>query len=260
MSNGVVEANFLAQHLADGFGDAQIGRAIGGGGLHIDDHQMPPPEIADEPRRRVDHQAGAPDDEGVGLADGRDGSRHGLLVQAFRVQHHVGLDDAPAGGATGHAGAFGDEIHIVELAAADAVVAQGAAVQLVHRFGTRRLVQPVDVLGDDGPEFPFPLELRQPQMGRVGLCPADDQLVPVKAVELLGVPLPEGMAEDGLGRVIVLLMVQPVHAAEIRDARLGADPGPAEKDDVFAFCDDGFQCLDHKDLPFLLCVVSVWMV
>ena len=87
-------------------------------------------------------------------------------------------------------------------------------------------------------------------MGRVGLCPPDDHLVPVKTVELLGVLFPEGMAEDGLRRVIVPLMVQPVHAAEIGDARLGADPRPAEKDDVLALCDDGFQCLDHKTAPF----------
>ena len=98
-----------------------------------------------------------------------------------------------------HTGAVGDEVHIVERAALDAVVAQGAAVELVHRPGACRLMEAVDVLGDDGFQLALPLELCQTQMRRVGLCSLDDELIAVEAVELLGALFPEGVAQDRLG-------------------------------------------------------------
>ena len=45
--------------------------------------------------------------------------------------------------------------HVVELAALLAVVAQGASVQLEDILAARRLMQPVDILRDDGLELPF---------------------------------------------------------------------------------------------------------
>ena len=180
------------------------------------------------------------------MADGIHRAGQHLLVQALFVKHHVRLYDAAALGAAGHTGAVCDEIHIVEPAAAGAVVAQGAAVQLVHGFAACRLMQAVNVLGDHCPQLALLLQLCQPQMGGVGLCPLYDQLVAVKTVKFLRVFLPEGMAEDGFGRVVVFLVVQPVHAAEIRDAALRRNARTAEKDDAAAFCNNVFQCLDHS--------------
>ena len=119
-------------------------------------------------------------------------------------------------------------------------------MQLVHRFAARRLMQPVNVLGDHRPQPALLLQLCQPQMGSVGLCVLYDQLIAVKTVKFLRVFLPEGMTEDGFGRVVVFLVVQPVHAAEIRDAALRRNARAAEKDDATAFCNDIFQCLDHS--------------
>ena len=110
----------------------------------------------------------------------------------------------------------------------------------------RRLMQTVDVLGDHRPQLGLLFQLCQPQMGGIGLCALYDQLIAVKTVELLRVFLPEGMAEDGFGRVVVFLVVQPVHAAEIRDAAFRRNARAAEKDDAAAFCNDVFQCLDHS--------------
>ena len=93
---------------------------------------MAAPEIPDEPGRRVDHQAGAANDEGVRFPDGLHGPGEDFLVQPLFIEHHVRLDDAAALGAAGHTGAVGDEVHAVERAAVHAVVAQRAAVQLVY--------------------------------------------------------------------------------------------------------------------------------
>ena len=54
------------------------------------------------------------------------------------------------------------------------------------------------------------------------------------------------MAQDGLRRIIVFLVIQPVHTAEIRDAAFGGHTRTAKKDDVLTFCKDVFQCLYHK--------------
>ena len=125
-----------------------------------------------------------------------DGPGEDFLIQPLFIEHHVRLDDAAALGAAGHTGAVGDEVHIIERAAARAVVAQGAAVELKHVFGSRRLVQAVDVLGDDRFQLALFFQPGQPQVGRVGLCALYNQLIPVKTVKLLGVLLPEGVAQD----------------------------------------------------------------
>ena len=101
-------------------------------------------------------------------------------------------------------------------------------------------MEAVDVLGDDGLQLSLPLELGQTEVGRVGLCAPDDELIAVEAVKLLGVRFPEGVAQDGLGRVVVFLMVEAVHAAKIRDAALGGHACTAKKDDVLALRNDSF--------------------
>ena len=90
-------------------------------------------------------------------------------------------------------------------------------------------MEAVDVLGDDGFQPALPLELRQTQMRRVGLCSLDDELIAVEAVELLGALFPEGVAQDRLGRVIVFLMVEAVHTAEVRDAVSVDTPAPPKR-------------------------------
>ena len=105
------------------------------------------------------------------MTDGIHRAGQHLLVQALFVKHHVRLYDAAALGAAGHTGAVGNEIHIVELTAAGAVVAQGAAVQLVHRAAARRLMQAVNVLGDDRFQPALPFQLCQPRWAALGFAP-----------------------------------------------------------------------------------------
>ena len=174
-----VQRDVLAQHLPDGLCDAQVGRGIRSGGLHVDDHQIIAPEIPDEPGGGVHHQTGAADDKGIGMADGIHRAGQHLLVQALFVKHHVRLYDAAALGAAGHTGAVCDEIHIVELSAAGAVVAQGAAVQLVHGFAARRLMQAVNVLVTTARSLPCCSSFASRRWPR-GFAPLYDQLVAVK--------------------------------------------------------------------------------
>ena len=134
-------------------------------------------------------------------------------------------------------------------------------MQLVHGLAACGLVQPVDVLGDHRFQFALALQLCQPQVGGVGLCALHDELIAVKAVELLRVFLPEGVAQDRFRGVGVLLVVKPVHTAEVRDAALGGDARPAKEHDAAAFCKDVFQCLYHKqNRPFRCACVCVKII
>ena len=110
--------------------------------------------VAHEARRRIDRERCTRDDEHVGLLNVLHRAIECLFVQSLFVEHHVGLD-TPAAGAARHALRMLDVGHVVELAALLAVVAQGASVQLEDILAARRLMQPVDILRDDGLELPF---------------------------------------------------------------------------------------------------------
>ena len=105
-------------------------------------------------------------------------------------------------------------------------------------------MQAVDVLGHNGAQLSRRLQLGQLFVGGVGLGLQAEHLVPVKAVEFLRPGVEKGAAEDLLRRVVVLLVVQPVHTAEIGDAALGGHPRPAEKDDGAALVHPLLQSRD----------------
>ena len=114
----------------------------------------------------------------------------------------------------------------------------------------RLLVEAVDVLGDDRFQLSRRLPLRQLFMGGVGLRVQIKHFVAVKAEKFLRIHLIEAVAQDGFRGVVIFLVVEAVGATEIGDAALRADPGPAEKDDVFAVVDPVLQCSDrfrHSD-------------
>ena len=238
-------------HLPDGGADAEGCVGIYTGGVPVDDHQLAAPIIPHQPRGGVHHQRGAADDEHVGVCDVLQGFFHDGLVEALLIQHHVGLYNAAAG-AAGDARRRGHGLHAVELAASAAVVAQDAPVQLQHLAAAGFLVQPVDVLGDDGFQLALPLPLRQLPVGGVGLGVQCQHFAAVKVVKLLRVGLKKRVAEHGFRRILEFLAVQPVHAAEVLDAGLRADACAAEKDDVVAPVHQFFQLHDgfvHRGFP-----------
>lgn len=101
-------------------------------------------------------------------------------------------------------------------------------MQLEHILAPGRLMQAVDILRDDRLQLALALQLRQAQVGAVGPGPVNDELVTVEFVVLLRMRHEEGVAQDRLGRIIIFLVIQAVHTAEIRDAALGRDAGTAE--------------------------------
>ena len=124
------------------------------------------------------------------------------------------------------------------LAALFTVVAQRTAMQLQNLTAARRLMQPVNVLRDDGFQLALRFPLRQLSVGGVGLRSGQPQLFMVKAIVFLRVFLKKRVGQNLLRRILVFLIVKPVHAAEIRDAALRRDAGAAEKHDVVAAVDE----------------------
>ena len=125
-------------------------------------------------------------------------------------------------------------------------------MQLQHVFAAGRLMQPVDILRDDRAQLAFGLQFRQTLMRPVRLNAVDHELFPVEAVIFLRVAGEKARAEDRLGRIFPLLVVQAVHAAEIRDPAFRADACAAEKDDVAAPVDPVFELLHFRIHPVRL--------
>ena len=96
-----------------------------------------------------------------------------------------------------------------------------AAVQLEHILAPGRLMQPVDILRDDGLQLPLALQLGKAQVRAVGLGTVHDELVPMKFVVFLRMRHEKRVAQDRLGRIVILLVIEAVHTAKIRNAALG---------------------------------------
>lgn len=107
-------------------------------------------------------------------------------------------------------------------------------------------MEAVDILGDHCPEPSLLLQLCQGLMGPVGLRIGEQHLIPVEPVKFLGSSHIEGVAQNGLRRVCILLVIQTVSTPEIRDLTLGGHACTAKKYDIltlrkpllqsFAFC------------------------
>ena len=79
-----------------------------------------------------------------------------------------------------------------------------------------------------------------------------DKLSAVEPIILLRVARKKAVAQNGLRRIVPLLIVQAVYASEIRDPAFRADAGTAEKDNVVAIADDLFQLFDLIVLRILI--------
>ena len=179
---------------------------------------------------RINHQGGASDNQHIRPVD----IVHGLVqkrhVQTLLIEDHLRLDDAAAGTA-------GDTLHQpdlfagVELSALHAAVLPDGSVNLQNFFAARIGVQTVDILGNNAGKLSLFLQLCQSVMGPIRLNAGHKNLRPVKPVKLLRLPHEKGVAEDRLRRIVILLIIQPVHTPEIRHAALRGNPGTAEKDD-----------------------------
>ena len=183
-----------SQYFAERGIDDQAGLSVVGGGALVDQGQPIPAVIADQPRRRVHRQGGTADDQHVRPGDGLHRAHHGCLVQALLVEHHVWLHHPATRWTAGHAAGLQQEVQAVEPAALHAVVPVDGAVELVHRFAPRRLVEPVDVLSHNGGQLFRRLQLRQFPMSCIGPGLRKEHFAAVKSVELLRIPLKKTVA------------------------------------------------------------------
>lgn len=77
-------------------------------------------------------------------------------------------------------------------------------------------------------------------MGIVRLRMFNDHFVAVKTVKFLGVLNEEAVAQYRFGGIIVLLVIESVHASKVRDIAFRGNAGASEKDDVVALFDPFF--------------------
>ena len=233
-----------AEHLPHAVMDDQIGLIVHGGHIAVDEDEVLPAEVVHQTGGGVHRQARPGDDERIRLADVVHGGGEYIVIQPFLVEHDFRLDDAAAG-------TFRDALRVSdvfrreELRALQAAVAVDGAVELQHGFAARSLMKAVDVLGDDGGEFTGFFKLGEEEMCRVGLCLQGEHLVAVEAIEFLRVLAEKGGGQDGFRGIVVLLIVQAVHAAEVGDAGFGAHPRAAEEQDAGGSGDDGLELGVH---------------
>ena len=115
-------------------------------------------------------------------------------------------------------------------------------MKLENALAAGGLMESVNVLGHNAGHFPGFFPFRQLQVRPVGLCIQGQHLVPVKTEELFRLPHEKSMGKHLLRRIIVLLVVQSVHAAEIGDSALCGNTCTAEKDDLFRPIHQTLQC------------------
>ena len=209
----------------------------------IHKHELISEVIIYKPRRRVNVQRRSADDQHIGSAYIADGAADNIVVKRLLIQNYVRPYDAAAGTAR-HARALIYHTGVILSAAARAVRTQYAAVKLQHVFASRRLMQPVYILRDDGLELTLALKLREAEMRAVRLHAVHHELLPVEAIVLRRVALKKAVAEYSLGRVLPLLVVKPVHTAEIGYPAFRAHARATEKDDVITFGDHFFKFCD----------------
>ena len=159
------------------------------------------------------------------------GTLYGLLVKSFLIQHHIRLDNSTAS-APGYTGSLCHRLHTVGSAAAHTVITQHGAVELIYRAAARCLVQAVNILGHHSGALACLLQLCQFVMGSVGLGKRTQHFAAIKAVEFRWVLVKKAARKDLLRRIVVLLMIQAVHTAKVRNTALGRHPGAAKKDDA----------------------------
>ena len=96
-------------------------------------------------------------------------------------------------------------------------------MQLQHCSAAGLLVQSVNVLGDHRAQPSRLLQFRQFQVRGIGLGIQGSVSGPVKTVKFLGMGQKKAVAEDRFRRRIILLVIQPVHAAKVGNAAFRGD-------------------------------------
>ena len=124
------------------------------------------------------------------------------------------------------------------------VIAQYRAVKLQDSLASGGLMQSIDILRDHSTHLSGTFQLRQLFMGGVRLSFWEEHLIPVKTEEFFRMGTVKAVAQYGLRRIVVLLMVQTIHASEVRNTAFSRDAGTAEKYNVIVSINDFLQFFD----------------
>ena len=147
------------KHLADTALHRKRRAAVHGRHSPVDQHQLIAPVIVDQPRRRVNGQRSAAHDQHLRLTDVGDRLLQRRLIQPLLIEHHIRLNDTAAV-TFRHAVLSHDSRKVIKFPAARTVIPVHGAMKLQHLPAPRRLVQPVNILGDHRPQLPPALKLR----------------------------------------------------------------------------------------------------
>ena len=154
-----------------------------------------------------------------------------IIVQAFFVEDDIGLDGTAAGIAFGDACRLVDLLGIKEFMAVLAEIAVDTAVQFQDVFTTAFLMETVDILSNDGFQLARLFQFSQLFVGhiRLGRKGRVQDFVPVEPVKFIGVLFIKRVGQHRFRRIFVMLVIQPVFTAEIRDAAFCGNAGTTEK-------------------------------
>ena len=149
----------LRQNLPYTSLDQEICSLIHGGCGLIDQYQFVPSVIIDQPGCRIYRKRSPSYYKYVCLADIIHRLAHGIHIQALFVEDDVRLDTAAALIALRNSFRIDNIVHVEEFMTLLAVVSKNAAVKLQYLLRARRLVQSVDILGNNRLKLPrlFPL-------------------------------------------------------------------------------------------------------
>ena len=92
--------------------------------------------------------------------------------------------------------------------------------------------------------MPLLLEPREHAVRDVRLEAQREHFLAIKLEKFLWMALEKAVADDRLGGIVEFLVIQAVHAAEIRDPALGGDACAAEKDGAVRLLNPAFQRFD----------------
>ena len=189
-------------------------------------------EVADQTGSGIDIKGSAADDKGIGVIDSANGTAYHIIIETFLVQYDIRLNDAAAFAARNILGVE-DKFSREEFMAFSAVIAENAAVELIDIFTAGSLMETVDILGNDSGQLTLFFQLSQFKVSGIWFSIEAEHFSAVEAIELRSITDEEGVAEDSFRRIVPLLMVETVNAAEVRDTAFGGHTGAAEEDDAF---------------------------
>ncbi|CDN41145.1 hypothetical protein BN871_AC_00390 [Paenibacillus sp. P22] len=219
----------------------------------VDDNKLIAAVQAHEARSRMHRQRRASYDERVGLLDLECRAIQEIRIEVLLIQHDIRLDDAFAGRAERNRARIAQDggQRILEPAV-HAIVAVNRSVQLQHAAAAGKLMQAVDILGDDRRQPALLLQPSQRSMRGIGKRFGIDHMGPVKGIEISRM-LHEKVPAQNLFRQIRFartLLVQPVRRAEIGNPAFRGGSRPAEKYDAPAVGQNRLQIrLLHAATP-----------